>query len=422
MSYQLPPFDQARIQSGDAAETWRAISALREMLTRLAALDVSVASTILGGGGLSSTAGAAAKGGVGSRGRSGERGRKGLPGRIGVDGAAGAAGAAGGDLVLLEQHTAAASATLNFTTAISAAYDLYLIEFLHVVPATDNVDFYMRMSTDGGATYDATGIYGAPNIQYNQGTFSSTLNGGLVQTFMYLWNGFDTTITQGSLNGFLKLYGPATTTAYKQVIGQLGGITNDGNYYGHNVAGFYRSLTAVNAFQFLFSAGNIASGTIRVYGIAKTAASGTAVQVVNTTTGAVASGATAIPIDDTIPQSGEGDQYMSLAITPKSATNKLRIDVTIQLSNSIANWYMVALFQDAGLNALAGDMAYNPTAGGGVSISFTYYMTAGTVSATTFKVRAGGALGGTMTFNGVAAARYLGGVMASSITITEIAA
>jgi hypothetical protein len=39
-------------------------------------------------------------------------------------------------------------------------------------------------------------------------------------------------------------------------------------------------------------------------------------QVVNTTTGAVATGTTVMPFDDTIPQSGEGDQYMSLAITP----------------------------------------------------------------------------------------------------------
>ena len=52
------------------------------------------------------------------------------------------------------------------------------------------------------------------------------------------------------------------------------------------------------------------------------------VQVVNTQTGAVATGTTVMPIDDTIPQNTEGDQYMTLAITPTHASNKLLIEVS----------------------------------------------------------------------------------------------
>jgi hypothetical protein len=48
-------------------------------------------------------------------------------------------------------------------------------------------------------------------------------------------------------------------------------------------------------------------------------------------------------------------------------------------------------------------------------------MTAGTIIATTFKVRVGCSGAGTTTFNGVAGGRIFGGVMASSITITEVA-
>jgi hypothetical protein len=75
-------------------------------------------------------------------------------------------------------------------------------------------------------------------------------------------------------------------------------------------------------------------------------------------TGAVATGTTQIPIDDTIPQNTEGDQYLSLAITPTNALS-------------------------------------------------------------TFKVRAGGGGASTTTFNGSGGARLLGGVYASSITIRE---
>ena len=47
-------------------------------------------------------------------------------------------------------------------------------------------------------------------------------------------------------------------------------------------------------------------------------------------------------------------------------------------------------------------------------------MTAGTTSSTTFKGRAGLSAAGTLSFNGFGGARRFGGVMASSITITEV--
>jgi hypothetical protein len=148
---------------------------------------------------------------------------------------------------------------------------------------------------------------------------------------------------------------------------------------------------------------------------------GAVVQVVNTETGAVATGTTVIPFDDTIPQNTEGDQYMSLAITPTDAGNILLIDVVVQLSHSVAAWDAAALFQDSTANALAAIVAYQDLAGAGMTLHFRHKMTAGTTSATTFKVRAGGQAAGTTTFNGQAAGRIYGGVMASSITITEIA-
>ena len=51
-----------------------------------------------------------------------------------------AAGANPG-LVLLNTLTASSSATLDDTTSITASYDLYMIEFENVLPATDSVNF-----------------------------------------------------------------------------------------------------------------------------------------------------------------------------------------------------------------------------------------------------------------------------------------
>lgn len=150
--------------------------------------------------------------------------------------------------------------------------------------------------------------------------------------------------------------------------------------------------------------------------------SGKIAQVVNTQTGALATGSGGIPLDDTIPQNTEGDQYMSLSITPTNAASKLKIDVVAQLTVNAVVWVIAALFQDANANALAAVMELAASAGDGATLAFTHYMTAGTTSATTFKVRGGRAsyAGTVTTFNGSGAARFFGGVMASSITITEI--
>lgn len=149
------------------------------------------------------------------------------------------------------------------------------------------------------------------------------------------------------------------------------------------------------------------------------ALAGSVVQVVNTQTGALATGTTTIPSDDSIPQNTEGDEYMTRTITPTSATNKLKIDVVFNYETSSADSHCVALFQDSTADAIAAAQDFQGTNEEGC-VSFTHFMTAGTTSATTFKVRSGNAGAGTTTFNGEASARRFGGVMASSITITEI--
>ena len=149
---------------------------------------------------------------------------------------------------------------------------------------------------------------------------------------------------------------------------------------------------------------------------------GVVLQVVNVMSSTVATGTGTIPQDNTIPQITEGTEYMTLSITPKSTTNKLRIDVVVNGAASASNSYLVALFQDSTANALAAinhNIAANNVA---EESNFTYFMTAGTTSSTTFRVRAGCATAGTFTFNGQAAGQLMGGVIASSITITEISA
>jgi len=156
--------------------------------------------------------------------------------------------------------------------------------------------------------------------------------------------------------------------------------------------------------------------------VAKLAAGGgTLVQEVFTETGAVATGTTTIPSDDTIPQNTEGDQFMSRAITPTSASNNLDIDVVVLLSNSAANnWLTTALFKDSGANAIASAATFMATSTGGVILTLHHRILAGSTSSQTFKIRAGGSVAGTSTFNGKGGNRLYGGVISSSIRIREV--
>lgn len=147
---------------------------------------------------------------------------------------------------------------------------------------------------------------------------------------------------------------------------------------------------------------------------------GVPVQVVSTSYSAVATGTTTIPLDDTIPQNTEGTEFMTQAITPKSATNILVIEVVAALAHTgSAENIIGAIFQDSTANALAANTAVQLTADGSMIITVRGSMTAGTTSSTTFKFRGGSNAAGTLTFNGRASGRLFGAITKSSITITE---
>lgn len=146
---------------------------------------------------------------------------------------------------------------------------------------------------------------------------------------------------------------------------------------------------------------------------------GVAVQVQGNGTSAVGTSTTRMVWDDTIPQSGEGFEVLTQAITPKSTTNKLVIRAVLYVSDSVVNNIVGAIFQDSTADALYANNLTGSTATGMEVLTLEHIMTAGTTSATTFKVRVGGTIAGTTTINGSGGGRKLGAIPKSTITITE---
>ena len=152
------------------------------------------------------------------------------------------------------------------------------------------------------------------------------------------------------------------------------------------------------------------------------------VQIVDSRTAAAIDITAVIPADDTIPQISEGGEAISLTITPKSSSNTLLIQVVFngqELSN-LSNNMILALFASwsghAGTDAIAAvnvqEDADSPTV---TNLNvFNCYFTPGTTQTITISLRVGCSASSTINMNQEGGGgRRLGGVLYSSLTVTE---
>lgn len=144
--------------------------------------------------------------------------------------------------------------------------------------------------------------------------------------------------------------------------------------------------------------------------------------MVSTQTGSVATGSTAIPYDDTVPQNTEGTEFLAVSITPTNTNNILVIEVDLSVATTATTHICAALFQDSTASAIAATANAAVSSGSMTKVLLNHKMPAGTTSATVFAVRAGTPGGATVTLNGDGGVRRFGGVCASSIKVWEIKA
>jgi hypothetical protein len=135
-----------------------------------------------------------------------------------------------------------------------------------------------------------------------------------------------------------------------------------------------------------------------------------------------------IPLDDTIPQNTEGTEILSASITPKKASNRIRVRFSGQVTNNGSSnlFAIAALFQDSIASALIATAVHVGDDNGGASynnspknIVLDFEHSPNTVSAVTYKIRVG-ADSSAMYMNGYWAARYFGGVSVATLILEEI--
>ena len=133
------------------------------------------------------------------------------------------------------------------------------------------------------------------------------------------------------------------------------------------------------------------NGTLDVTGATVSGLSaGKVLQIVSAEYSADTSTQLLIPQDATIPQNTEGLELTTLSITPTSATSKLLVEWFSPMAGGSTDMGLsFALFQDSTAACLTAVMlsvraSYQPH-----PAILTHYMTSGTTSSTTFKIRMG---------------------------------
>lgn len=130
-----------------------------------------------------------------------------------------------------------------------------------------------------------------------------------------------------------------------------------------------------------------------------------------------------IPYDDTVPQSTEGTQILSVTVTPKSTTNKVRLRFQCQFICATTGVnFIVALFSSAGTNAIKSNFSSNSAAGFSSGVVLEHEYVPGVTTPVTFTVRVGPQSVVNVRLNGGGSARLFGGTMSSTLVVEEIAA
>jgi hypothetical protein len=176
-------------------------------------------------------------------------------------------------------------------------------------------------------------------------------------------------------------------------------------------------------------AAKVTTGTLPITRIADGAVvaakmqNGVSLQTVVSSKSSVQSLANVVPYDNTVPQSGEGEEILTASITPSSATNKVLVEATITGTQANAGTIIFALFRGSSANAI-GTAIHSFQSGYGGQCHVAFYDSPATTSATTYRLRGGYASGGSGFYingSGTGGALF-GGTLISWMKLTEIKA
>ena len=177
---------------------------------------------------------------------------------------------------LIATVTASSSASLAFTSGIDSTYDVYEFVFTNLNPASDSVDFTFQVNATDGADYNDSLITSTFLAFYSDEPPETGAGGGYdtgrdavqldEEIKLAAYAGSD---TDESISGRFTLYAPSSTTYVKHFQAEFSTYKVDPAEYNTHIAGYINDTTAIDDIRFKMSSGNIDSGVVKMYGLAK---------------------------------------------------------------------------------------------------------------------------------------------------------
>ena len=181
----------------------------------------------------------------------------------------GVAGVDSGSAVLLSTATASSSASIEFT--LPTAYKQVKIAYYNITPATDAAEFEFDCSVSG--SYGTTKTTMSFESWHEEADTSSGI--GVSNTIQRLAQATDEQILMINMgngadesgSGILTLFNPSSTTYVKHFYSRSQ-YYHEANYtYDIPASGYINTTSALDGIKFSMSSGNIASGTIKMWGV-----------------------------------------------------------------------------------------------------------------------------------------------------------
>jgi hypothetical protein len=127
-----------------------------------------------------------------------------------------------------------------------------------------------------------------------------------------------------------------------------------------------------------------------------------------------------IPIDNTIPQIGEGGEVLTADITPTSTTSWIRAVAVVHFNPSVATSGVAAMFVEGASNAVAANYATLNGAAFITPVIIDYQYIPGTTDTQTIAVRIGPSAAATLRVNSIGTDIFNGVSYGAVLTLEEI--
>jgi len=165
--------------------------------------------------------------------------------------------------VLISSATASSSATIDFT--LPNGYNSFEIKCIGLIPVTDNVGFWVRVSTDGGSTFAAGASDYIYQRYFQNGSTSVPSLSAADSKIMFLGSAIGNG-TGRYFNAVVRVWNNQSSSQHKNITGEFNTYRSDSVYSIGIINGVYQANTAINAIRILLSSGNISSGYFELWG------------------------------------------------------------------------------------------------------------------------------------------------------------